>query len=271
MTELVPEYDGCEWPLDPGCFSDEWTSYGEAVRQRAWALASSSMRALTAYRVGGCPITVRPCKPNVPCILPSYDAWIAAGGWMAPGITADGLWVNSCGCGGPCSCSALCEVRLPAPIGEVYSVKVGGAELPLTDFRIDNRRILVYTGTGDCPFAATQDLNLPDTAPDTWSVTYLNAYPVDQNGAYAAARLALEFAKACEGKNCKLPAGVSQVVRQGVSFTVNTGLFSEGVTGIREIDAYISTVNPDKRKSQTKIWYPGMNRPRVSAPVTNTP
>ena len=71
-------------------------------------------------------------------------------------------------------------------------------------------------------------MTLADTEPDTFSVTYLNGYPVDGLGAYAAGVLAMEFAKACTGGKCRLPAGVTSVARQGVSLQIATGAFPAG-------------------------------------------
>jgi hypothetical protein len=75
--------------------------------------------------------------------------------------------------------------------------------------------------------------------------------------------LAMEYARACSGGKCRLPTGVTSVVRQGVSYTVAAGAFPGGVTGIREVDSFIALWNPDALRQTPKVWYPGIRAPRV--------
>lgn len=251
-AQPIPE-DLC-WPLDPACLTDSWDEFSTEVQERAAFLSVSTLRRLTAYRVGGCPITVRPCRKE--CCPPFYPGY-EYGAWMYP-QNHSGVWTNCCATAN-CNCTAECEVALPAPIGELIEVKSNGAVVPLTDFRVDNGHILVYEGAGTCPFNMTQDLSLPTTQPNTWHVKYLNAYPPDANAAYAAALLAMEFGKACSGGKCRLPAGVTDIVRNGVSMTITSGAFPDGVTGIREIDQFIALWKPEGSPPYAaKVWTPNM-------------
>lgn len=255
MTNPVP-YGGCAWPVDPGCLGSLWEDLDPDVQERSLALASSTLRRLTAYRVGGCPVTVRPCSPAGFCA--SFVPFTGSFGmdWMQPGINGQGFWVNSCGCSGGCGCSVTAGVDLPGPVGRVDEVKVDGVILDEGDYEVRWNR-LFWIGTGPSPFPATQDLNLPDSLPGTFSITYLNAYPVDMLGAQAAAYLAVEFANACSPtKKCKLPRNVTEVVRNGVSFTIEAGLFPQGRTGLNLVDAFIELWNPDGRTQQTRVWTP---------------
>lgn len=261
MSEPIPEppvpYGGCLWPADPACFSSEWDAMDAGLRARALALASSALRGLTAYRVGGCPVTVRPCAPRgyIAAFVPFYGSY--GSDWMQPGINTSGHWVNSCGCSGGCGCSITGSITLPAPIGEIVEIKVDGNIIPEADYAIVNGNAVVWIGAGPSPFPASQNLSLPDTEPGTFSITYLNAYPVDGIGAQAAALLAMEFAKACKPKGkCALPRGVTEVVRNGVSFTIEAGMFPNGSTGIDIVDAFIEQWNPEHRKMPTKVWTP---------------
>lgn len=256
---LTPAFGGCAWPLDPACLTDEWEDFEPDVRDRAAGLASATLERLTAYRVGGCPVTVRPCRQQAGLLagLPSFSGW--HGGPFFPYLSERGYWVNSGYCGGDCTTD--CEVALPGPIGRVDSVKVDGVVIPSTDYAVMGNA-LVWIGTGECPFPAVQDLSKPDTQPGTFSITYLNAYPVDSTGARAAALLAMQFARSCNGDSCDLPSTVRTVVRQGVTMDVITGAFPDGFTGIREVDAFISLWNPDGRSRRTGVWFPGINAPR---------
>jgi hypothetical protein len=250
--------------VDDSCLGDEWTSATEDQRDRALALASSTLRRLTGYRVGGCPVKVRPCSRRASCAIPVYSVNPGTE-WMRPGITAQGYWVNGCGCTSACSCTTACEVSLPAPIGQVFSVVANGVEMDLSDFRIDDGHLLVYTGGGECPFNLAQDLSLDDSQPGTFSVTYLNAYPVDSLGATAAGLLALEFLRACKPKaKCALPRGVTDVVRNGVSFTIQAGLFPDGLTNIDLVDGFIELWNPKHLLAAASVWTPGGSKVRTS-------
>lgn len=260
MSEPLPEYGGCLWPADPACLGEKWDSLDPAVQERALALASSTLRRLTGFRVGGCPVTVRPCAPRGFC--DSFVPFLGAFGqdWMHPGMNTQGLWVNSCGCSGSCGCTVTDGVALPLPIGEIVEVKVDGAVIAPVNYTIYADR-LIWVGPDPSPFPATQNLNLPDTLPDTFSVTYLNAYPVDMLGAQAAAFLALEFAQACKPRGkCSLPRGVVSVVRNGVSFEIEQSFFPNGETGIDVVDAYIQMWNPDHRTQATTVWTPSMSK-----------
>lgn len=260
MSEIVPEFGGCPWPVDPACLGDEWDSFTDPIKDRAVALASETLHRLTGYRVGGCPITVRPLAQQVPCAPCGPSVTYYASGSFNPYINAFGQWVNNCGA------MNHCEIDLPGPVGRVDEVKVDGVALDEADYRIDDGHILTWQGIGDCPWTAAllQDPTRPDTEDGTMSVTYLNAYPVDSIGAYAAGIMAAEFARACMGNKCRLPSTVTSITRQGVSFEVISGSFPGGVTGIREVDTFITLWNPDALRQRSTVWSPDAARPRVT-------
>lgn len=263
MSVEIPEYAGCLWPADPACFTSEWEALDEGVRVRALALASSSLEGLTAGRVGGCPITVRPCSRRA-----CSPAWAHSGGGPFYPNNFGGQWFNTCMCSGTCSCTTMCEISLRAPVGRVDEVKVDGVPLDLADFRLDNGHILVWQGEGDCPMPASQNLSLPDTAEGTFSITYLNAYSVDATGAAAVALLAMEFSKACTGRGkCSLPRNVTDVVRNGITFSVQAGLFPGGQTNIDTVDAFVRRYNPNNLTQQPTIWSPGQVQQRTTRSV----
>lgn len=237
----------CVWEPDTACLTKEFEDLDIQERDRALMLATSSLQALTLYRVGTCPETIRPSAPVVrPC-----------GCWNP--MNWGGVWLNQ-GCRHDARVSqvrANSEIRLPGPVGYIDSIKVNGEELDLDsgDIRLDNGYILVWQGDGPSPFLETQDLNKPDTEPGTWSITYSRSHPVGPDGALAVAYLAMEFAKACKPKGkCSLPKGVQTVARNGVSFTIEAGLFPGGLTGIEIVDAFILK------------WYPA-GSPRRTAQV----
>lgn len=266
MTIPVLEYDACLWPVDTACFTADWEALDPATQDRALALASSTLNRLTGYRVGGCPILVRPCKASCAEGWPSYAAMYGSGGSSAgfSPVNYGGVWVNSCGCSTACGCSALCEINLPGPVGEVYEVTLDGQVVNPDNYRVDNGTKLVWVGVEECPWPTCQDLAAPLTEANTFGIEYLNSYPVDALGAYAAAILAMEYAKACTGAKCRLPAGVTSVSRQGVSFEITSGAFPGGMTGIREVDTYIALWNPEGLRQSASVWFPGKDTPRVT-------
>lgn len=220
----------CTWTPDPGCLGDTWTALDEAQRERSLLLATSSLQMLTLYRVGTCPITVRPCSAPRPCA----HLW-------EPYLLGD-RFLNPCGCKTARYCEPLSEVDLDGPVGYIDSLKIDGAEVDLDsgNWRLDDGHLLVWQGTGPSPIPAVQNLDLPDTAVGTWSITYSQSYPVLADAKIAVAYLAVEFAKACAPKGkCSLPRGVTNVVRNGVSFTVQAGLFPNGLTNIDIVDQFI--------------------------------
>jgi hypothetical protein len=248
------------WPLDESCCA-EFATYPQDVQDRAAALAGMTLRMLTAYRVGGCPVTVRPCRQ----VCAGYSPFF--GGSAFSPVNWSGTWFN-CVCGGDtCGCGALCQLELPRPIGAVQEVKIDGEVLNPWSYRVDDGRWLIRLD-GQC-WPDCQDLGKPDTEVGTFSVTYLNAIPVDSLGQYAGGVLACEFAKACAGAKCRLPSGVTSIARQGVSYEIAAGSFPGGATGIREVDAWIARYNPYHLKTQPAVWTP--DEPVLVRTVTIAP
>lgn len=219
----------CTWQADfTAEQAVEWDALTEEQQDRALSLATSSLQMLTYYRVGTCPVTIRPCPETTRC-----------GCDWNPHIR-NGRWVNDCAC--RTRCTPLSEIDIPGPVGYIDSLLINGEtqDLASGDWRLDNGHLLVWQGEGPSPILSTQDLNKPDTEPGTWSLTYSKSYPVGPDARAAVALLALEFAKAFKPKGkCSLPRGVTNVARNGVSFTIEAGLFPGGLTGIDPVDQFI--------------------------------
>lgn len=257
--------DDC-WPIDPGCLDAAFADLTDDVAARSVALATSTLRRLTAYRVGGCPVTVRPCSQGWQGDALRGYQWASRGEPWYPALYS-GVWIN-CGCEQPCRCSTGCEVKLPGVVGTVDEVRVGATPLDLAKITVVDGSTIRWQGGGDCPFPKCQDMSLPMGEPGTFSITYTPGYPVDGLGAWVAGVLAVEFAKACtDGKNCRLPKNVTAVVRQGVSLTLVPGSFPNGVTGIREVDAWIELWNPNRLKRRPSVWSPDLDDFVVERPA----
>lgn len=248
----------CTWEPDPACLGAEWEELAPEVKERALMLATSSLQTLTLNRVGSCPITVRPCPQALPCGC----------GWD-PHPVRPGEWLNVCGCRTARYCGPLSEVDLDGPVGYIDSIKIDGVEQTLDsgNWRIDDGHLLVWQGTGPSPIPETQDLNKPDTAVGTWSITYSKSYPVLADARLAVTYLAMEFAEACNPQSqCQLPRGVTSVVRNGVSFSIEAGLFPNGLTGLEIVDQFILKWVPAGSPTQSaQVHNPRKARARITS------
>lgn len=247
LVPVLPALPDFCWPVDEGC-CDTFDNYSPSVQARAKALAGQTLRTLTAGRVGGCAITVRPCSAAYCDGAGVY--W--EDGYLRP-INWNGIWTNmACGCLNACYHGS--GIKLQGPVGRVDQVIVDGVPLDPDDYYVHGST-LIRTDGGQWP--TSQNMDLPTTEPGTFAVTYLRAHPVDGLGAYVAGILACEFAKACSGaKGCRLPSSVTEITRAGVSMTIASGAFPGGVTGIREVDAYIASWNPSHVQARSSVWTP---------------
>lgn len=276
--EVPPLPDSC-WPVDTSCVPD-WNAwdvepdpdavppepgvpvYSDAEKARAVALAGLAMRMLTAYRVGGCPITVRPSSQG--CRERTWRTYPVDGTAPWSPLSVGGRWINlTCGHdGAACGCIGTRQVRLWGNPGRasIVSVKVDGLTLDPSAYRLDPGALLVRLDGQGWPLC--QDLTAPDTAEGTWSVTYTPGAPVDGLGAYAAGVLAGQYVRLCAGGQCDLPSTATQVQRDGVTLTLAPGAFPGGRTGIREVDVYLERWNPHGLRAPSTVWSPDVRRPR---------
>lgn len=247
----------CTWEADPACLGDSWDALDPEAQERALMFATSSLQMLTYNRVGTCPITIRPCPQTARCGC----------GWN-PHIR-DGLWYNTCW--HRTKCEPLSEVDIPGPVGYIDSFLIDGVEQDLWngDWRLDEGHLLVWQGEGTSPVPSTQNLNKSDSEPGTWSITYSKSYPVGPDARIAVAYLAMEFAEACKPKGkCKLPRGVTNVVRNGVSFSIEAGMFPGGLTGIDIVDQFILKWAPAGSPVRTAtVFDPSKRGPRRTSGV----
>lgn len=259
---------GCTvWPLVAECLPDCWSADpAKWTPLQRWAVeaASAILRRLTAGIYNFCPITIRPCRRGCgperfrnladPLALPWTPALI------------DGRIYNlTCNtCRDECGCGPVSEIILDPPATAIAQIKVDGSVLPNTAYRVDNWRRLVRLDGGKWPDC--QQLNLPDTQPGTWSVTYWTGNIPDAGASFALTDLAVEYWKACQGKQCALGENVRQVARQGITYDLDTVYESirEGRTGLKRVDMWIFSVNPHGLRRRFRVYSPDIATNRVT-------
>ena len=225
---------------------------------------------------GLCSKTVRPCTTWHTWgwqVLPgsgylvgwadSFWSWYAAGGWFGGQPT--------------CGCRPLSQVLLSGyPVRDITQVKIDGAIIDSSTYRLDNRRYLVRTPSSGDPttllyWPSCQDMALADSQTGTFSITYTYGESPPEIGKAAAQQLACELYKACVGQACALPSGTVRVTRQGVqieklafeSFAFqhppSRGALPTGWrTGLTLVDAFLNTFS-----RQDIIKRPGIYSPEL--------
>lgn len=243
MTCIYPSLD--DWGGNkPGEVNENSSDLAEEL---AWSM----MLSLTAGRVTVCPITVRPL-----CATCQRRTWLSAPVWGTAfwGEVGDILpldyFVISHAIGG-CADGHARAVHLERPVGQIVEVKVDGTVVDPSAYRRDDNMLIRQDGT---LWPVTQNFDVDDTQVGSFSVTYYRGYKPTALFLWATGLLAWEFYKYLSGdKKCRLPDNVTQVTRQGVSMTLEAGAFTDGRTGIREIDAVIRKYNPNALNQATVV------------------
>lgn len=233
--------------------------------------ASALLFELSARQFSGtCVRKVRPCgSPG--CL--GWGYWTSAIGarfWL--GDTLGGWGWGSGGFGDPatvddfCGCSALDRVNLAGfPVWSITEVKIDGVVVSPTLYRLDRWEWLtaVRVLSTDQPtlWPSCQNLDLDDTQPGTFSVSYLCGADPPLLGKDAAASLAAQFYFAAVGAACQLPVGTTKLVRQGV--TIERALFAQWArkdgqwaTGLPLVDAFLAAYNPAGLRRRPAVWTP---------------
>lgn len=204
----------------------------------------------------GCSVTgVRPCTDDCRC---SHQVLSRGHIVEDPREIAD-CWTASC-----CDVS---EIRLAGyPIRRITEVMIDGVALPDdgTEWRLDGARYLVRLADADGvprSWPGCQDRSLPSDAVGAFSVSYEYGADPPFSGRFAALQLAYQLWASCPNGNgdCQLPANVTQVTRQGLSYDLNlvANLISEGKTGVVAIDAFLAVFgNKALPPAGSLVWSP---------------
>lgn len=100
-----------------------------------------------------------------------------------------------------------------------------------------------------------QNLSRPLGEHDTWSVKYWRGTPPPAGaGTYVAILVNELLAAAVGDPKCRLPARVTRLARQGVSYDLDpTQLYRDGKIGIPEIDAWLAAINPNRLMQAPRV------------------
>jgi hypothetical protein len=247
---------GCEpgdclpWKADLTCCG-EWDGYDPHVQRRAVGLAWTTMTSLTAGRVASCCVTLRPCLRETACTCCFGPSW------AEPYPDRNGVWQNPrCTCQPECSCCDMAEIVLPGSVAALLEVNIDGYRHDPRLFRLDNGNRLVRQD--GCNFPGCQNMGAPYGYIGTFGVQYVPGIVPSTAGLWAVGVLACEYAKACSGTKCRLPQAATSISRQGVTMELPHGMFDNG-TGIREVDAYVHSVNPHGLRTAARVFSPDMD------------
>lgn len=239
MTDFGPCEDWpIHWTCDVSARSPEVTGY--AVRA-----ATRILFALSGRRFGQCTVTLRPCADDCGDVA-AWPLW-GDSSLLVSRTPWDFYRLPYCSgyCTGGCSCRHLSAVRLPALTSRVVEVKLDGTPMATGAYRLVGKD-LVRTDNG-ASWPRCNDLSAGDDRPGTWSVTAVIGEEVPDSGRLAMGELACEITKAASGMDCRLPPGVTQLVRQGVTIQYpDVGqLLKDGRTGLYLVDLFLASENPN--------------------------
>jgi hypothetical protein len=199
------------------------------------------------------PRTVRPACDSCACGYQVLSRGYVIGPWDY------GYPFNLCDC-----CLLACSPSLVklagVPIREIDEVLIDGDVVDPTTYRVFNDRYLQRLDNARWPIR--QNLTLADTEDNTFSITYTYGADPPALGVSAAAQIACDLYKACNGQDCSLPSGVTRLTRQGVTIdklAFTSWGFREGrwATGFSLVDAFLATVNPAGLQRRPVLWAPG--------------
>jgi hypothetical protein len=211
---LVGEVDASEGPCEP------WVEWADVV-----AL---------------CPST-----PNLSTLVPgqieylldvaSWTLW-ALSGKRYPGICSTTRRIcRACfTCGGWCVCGVRDTIDLGSrwPVYGVWDVTVDGDTVPAASYSLRAHRWLDRIDGESWP--ASGDV----TDPDAFTISYAYGRRPPVGLVHAAAVFAAEMAKKCVGSVCAIPERVTNITREGVSYTILDAqrFLDEGRTGVYAVD-----------------------------------
>lgn len=233
-------------PLDPWVTVDQLSAYPRLVATPppdgtdladCIDVASELLYEWSGHRHGTRTYTVRPAVERA-----VWAVWLLGGGeWW---VDTAAMWR------GDYSDARRCP--LPRPVCNVAAVEVDGVTLAGSAWQVYDRDTLVRVDGQSWPCA--QDLSVA-SGPGTWFVTFTQGVAPSPAARRAALELAAEVALIGTG-SCRLPAFMTQQVRQGSTRSFQQRDLKNRVTGLGMVDMYLSAANPSGKRRRSTIASP---------------
>ena len=243
-------WDCLPWKADVSC-CDGWFDHSLELRGKALTLAWATMKALTGGRIAnGCTI-LRPCLRNDTCDI------CTDGTFSLDPQLIDGKWVNwPCLRDNDCSCCDICEIKMPGRVAALLEVNIDGYRHDPRLFRIDNGNNLVRQD--GCCFPGCQNLGAPYGYYGTLGIRYVPGVVPNAAGSVGGRCVGVRVRQGVLRR--QVPPAASRHVdrRQGVTMEFPSGMFDTG-TGIREVDAYVHSVNPNRLTVPPQVYSPDID------------
>jgi hypothetical protein len=251
----------CGWEgIDPGALGlcDDWEARPVAARNAALTLATDYLWAATGRQYGICPVTVNPQQGRLrPVQYQAYPVWPGStdGGAYGGGpFLFAGRWFNA-GDGIACCGHRGCAVVLRGPVADVREVVIEGETVEESAYRVEiSGGVYLLVRTDGTCWPACND--------GSFTITYGYGRALPGSLVTAVALLACEWVKALVGGDCKLPARMTRLSRQGIDIEVEAPDGANGSTGVRQVDDVIAMLNPGKRQSPPLLLSPDLPEAR---------
>lgn len=202
-----------------------------------------------------------------------YDSRVSLAYGAEPYPTLiNGTFYNACnGCSECCCshCGVFHRTRLRGqPVRQVTGVWAEGVELLAGQYMVLDNSVLAFTNAEVCNTHCLV-------------VEYVYGAGIPPGGRLAALKLATEMLNYGRGGECELPARVTAVTRQGISWTLldPQDFLKDGRTGIYTIDLFLRAANPAGALAPAKVFSPDFPRasmitwapPPASLPLPDAP
>lgn len=158
------------------------------------------------------------------------------------------------------------------PVRQILEVKIDGDIIPADEYELRDQQTLIRTlptassqPTDRYGWPTSQRMDLPDTEPNTFSITYTYGADCGEGGRRACELLAAAWVCDELGDETRLPDRATSVERQGVTIQMASSedLLQRGRTGIVQVDAWLQAVNPNNLTEDALVLTP--DRPAAAS------
>lgn len=223
------------------------------------------------------PVTIRPVSRPTDADTRSRPGGMSPNAWFSAWGAASSYGANVPGVASMYLSSEPPTIRLPWPVSDIKLVKIDGVPIPAGEYELRAFQELVrirptasFSPTERWGWPTSQIMDLPDTEPGTFSVTFTFGAAPPASGLLAARKLAEVIALPQLGDTTRYPHRITQMTRQGVTTQIASviDVLAKQSLGIWEVDAFLLAVNPKKLQRSAAVWSPDLGRPRRQANTT---